>query len=420
MSRAQLHDAWMDDPDLGLRSGSVALRGVERSPTARQIRGTAALTPAAVIVICAVGLTILGLTILFSASAGFAQGPYYYLLKQCVGVALATLVCLVTSRINLDWLRRYVWVFAIGIGLLLAAVLIPGLGIEVNGSRRWLGYGGLRLQVSEFAKLGLVFCLAHYLALNQTRIGEFKRGFLIPVAITLGTAGLVVLEPDYGTAALVVAAGLLLLFLAGAKWRYILTTGAAVLAGFTLLVLNNPNRLYRLLSFLDVEGNKQEGTYQLYQALAAFAAGGVDGVGLGQGRQQLHYLPEAHTDFILAVVAEELGLWFTMGIVVVYTVIFIAGLMHLRKAPNLFQFLLVAGAVLLICLQAIINLGVVTGLFPTKGMSLPFLSAGLSNLVLMAMLVGVIINTQRAWPRAAWAVCAGQRELSNRRQKGGL
>jgi len=358
--------------------------------------------------ICAVGLTILGLTILFSASMGFAQGPYYYLLKQCVGVVLATLVCLVTSRINLDWLRRYVWVLAVGVGLLLVAVLIPRIGIEVNGSRRWLGIGGLRLQISEFAKLGLVFCLAHYLALNQTRIGEFKRGFLIPVAITLGTAGLVVVEPDYGTAALIVAVGLLLLFLAGAKWRYILMTGASVLAGFTLLVLNNPNRLYRFLSFLDVEGNKQEGTYQLYQALAAFAAGGVDGVGLGQGRQQLHYLPEAHTDFILAVVAEELGLWFTMGIVVVYAVIFIAGLMHLRKAPNLFQFLIVAGAVLLICLQAIINLGVVTGLFPTKGMSLPFISAGLSNLVLMAMLVGVIINTQRAWPRAALALKRGR------------
>jgi len=404
MSRAQSHDGWMDDPDLGLGAGSVTAHGslTHGQRAVRQKKGSLTpSSPAAIIVVCAVGLTILGLTILFSASMGFAQGPYYYVLKQCVGVALAALVCLVTSRINLNWLRRYVWVLAVGLGLLLVAVLIPGVGIEVNGSRRWLGLGGLRLQISEFAKLGLVFCLAHYLALNQTRIGEFKRGFLIPVGVTLGTAGLVVLEPDYGTAALVVAVGLLLLFLAGAKWRYILTTGAAVLAGFTLLVLNNPNRLYRLLSFLDVEGNKQEGTYQLYQALAAFAAGGVDGVGLGQGRQQLHYLPEAHTDFILAVVAEELGLWFTMGIVVVYAVIFIAGLMHLRKAPNLFQFLLVAGAVLLICLQAIINLGVVTGVFPTKGMSLPFISAGLSNLVLMAMLVGVIINTQRAWPRAA-------------------
>ena len=356
------------------------------------------LNPAAIIVVCAVGLTILGLTILFSASAAFAQGPYYYLSKQLMGVAIAAVVCYVTSRVNLDYSRRYVMVVAVVTGVLLILVLVPHLGISVKGSRRWLGVGPLRLQVSEFAKLAMVFCLAHYLAINQTRIDEFKRGYLMPIGIILGFAGLIVLEPDFGTAALVVAVGMLLLFLAGAKWRYILPTVAAVVLAFGVMVSNNPNRLRRLTAFLDVEGNKQGGTYQLYQALAAFAAGGTDGVGLGQGRQQLNYLPEAHTDFILAVVAEEIGLWFTMGIVVVFTVIFIAGIIHLRRAPNLFQFLLVAGCLLMICLQAIINLGVVTGIFPTKGMSLPFISAGLSNLLLMAMLIGIIINTQRAWP----------------------
>ena len=358
------------------------------------------LNPAAVIVVCAVGLTILGLTILFSASASFAQGPYYYLSKQVIGVAMAAVVCYVTSKVDLDYARRYVWVIAGVMVLLLVLVLIPHVGLEVKGSRRWLGVGPLRLQVSEFAKLAMVFCLAHYLALNQTRIGEWKRGYVIPIGIVLGFAGLIILEPDFGTAALVVAVGMGLLFLAGAKWRYILPTVGAVLLMFAVLVIHNPNRLYRLTAFLDVEGNKQGGTYQLYQALAAFAAGGTDGVGLGQGRQQLNYLPEAHTDFILAVVAEELGLWFTMGIVVIFFIIFIAGLVHLRRAPNLFQFLLVAGCIMLICLQAIINLGVVTGVFPTKGMSLPFISAGLSNLLLMSMLIGVIINTQRAWPRA--------------------
>jgi cell division protein FtsW len=356
------------------------------------------LNPAAIIVVCAVGLTILGLTILFSASAAFAQGPYYYLSKQLMGVAIAAVVCYVTSRVNLDYSRRYVMVVAVVTGVLLILVLVPHLGISVKGSRRWLGVGPLRLQVSEFAKLAMVFCLAHYLAINQTRIDEFKRGYLMPIGIILGFAGLIVLEPDFGTAALVVAVGMLLLFLAGAKWRYILPTVAAVVLAFGVMVSNNPNRLRRLTAFLDVEGNKQGGTYQLYQALAAFAAGGTDGVGLGQGRQQLNYLPEAHTDFILAVVAEEMGLWFTMGIVVVFTVIFIAGIIHLRRAPNLFQFLLVAGCLLMICLQAIINLGVVTGIFPTKGMSLPFISAGLSNLLLMAMLIGIIINTQRSWP----------------------
>ena len=352
--------------------------------------------PATVIVVCALGLTFLGLTILFSASAWFKQGPYYYLNKQVVGVVAAAVLCFVVSRINLDYARRYAWWIAGALGVLLFLVLIPHIGIEVKGSRRWLGIGALRLQVSEFAKLGLVFCLAHYLALNQTRIGEFKRGYAIPLGITFGFAGLVVLEPDFGTAALMIAVGLVMLFLAGARWRYILPTIAFVGAAFSLLVIFTPNRLRRMMEFLS-----EEKSYQLRQALAAFAAGGTDGSGLGQGRQQLSYLPEAHTDFIFSVVGEELGLICTLGVVAVFTVIFIAGLVHLRRAPNMFQFLLVLGCVLLICVQAIVNLGVVTGVFPTKGMSLPFISAGLSNLLLMGMLVGVILNTQRTWGRAA-------------------
>jgi cell division protein FtsW len=187
-----------------------------------------------------------------------------------------------------------------------------------------------------------------------------------------------------------------LLFLAGAKWRYIVPTVALVGGLFSVAVIHNPNRLRRMTEFLS-----EDKSYQLRQGLAAFAAGGVEGAGLGQGRQQLSYLPEAHTDYIFSVVGEELGLVFTMGVVLTFTTILIAGLVHLRRAPNLFHFLLVLGCVLLICVQAIINLGVVTGVFPTKGMSLPFISAGLSNLLLMGMLLGVILNTQRTWGRAA-------------------
>ena len=366
-------------------------------------RASLFVNPAALIAVCCIGLTILGLTILFSASASFRQGPYFYLNKQLIGVFLAGVVCFVASRVNLDYARRYAWWIA-GITLfLLALVLIPQIGIEVKGSRRWLGLGPVRVQVSEFAKLGLVFCLAHYLALNQTRISELTRGYLYPLAIIGAFAGLIVLEPDFGTAALVVIVGLTMLFLAGAKWRYIVPTVVLVVSAFTILVVNNPNRLRRFLAFLDVEGNKQSGTYQLYQALAAYAAGGTDGAGLGQGRQQLNFLPEAHTDFIFAVIGEELGLWFTLGVVVVFAVIFVAGLVHLRRAPNLFHFLLVVGCLMLICLQAIVNLGVVTGVFPTKGMSLPFISAGLSNLLLMGLLVGIFLNTQRTWGRAVLA-----------------
>jgi len=359
------------------------------------------LNPAMVIVVCAIALSFLGLTILFSASASYKQGPYYYLNKQLTGVVIATVLAFVVSRIDLESMRRYVWVIG-GVSVLaLLLVLIPHLGITVKGSRRWLGFGAMRLQVSEFAKLAMVFCLAHYLTLNQTRINEFKRGYLFPLAIVGAYAGLILLEPDFGTAALALVIGLILLFLAGAQWRYIVPTVAAAAMAFTVLVIHNPNRLRRFVAFLDVEGNKSAGTYQLYQSLAAFAAGGTGGAGLGQGRQQINFLPEAHTDFIFAVVGEELGLWFTLGVVVLFTLIFIAGLIHLRRAPNMFQFLLVTGCLLLVCLQAIINLGVVTGVFPTKGMSLPFISAGLSNLLLMGLLVGIIVNTQRSWPRSA-------------------
>lgn len=353
-------------------------------------------------IVAALCLTTLGLTILFSASAWFKQGPYFYLNKQIMGVLGAVTVGFVVSRINLDYARRYAWWIAGFIGLLLVLVLIPHVGIEVKGSKRWLGYGSVRLQISEFAKVGLVFCLAHYLAINQSRIGELRRGYLYPLALIGGFAGLVVKEPDFGTAALMMAVGIVLLFLAGAKWRYIIPTVGLVLGAFAVLVLNNANRLHRLMEYLS-----EEKSYQLRQALVAYAMGGVEGLGLGQGRQQLSYLPEAHTDFIFSVIGEELGLVFTMSVVVLFATMLVCGLLHLRRAPNLFHFLLVGGCVLLISIQAIINIGVVTGVFPTKGMSLPFISAGLSNLLLMGILLGVIWNTHRTWGRAALPVRVG-------------
>ena len=377
----------------------------ERS--AESFRARSIANPVAVVLVCAIGLTFLGLTILFSASVSLKQDPYFYLDKQVLGVVAAGMLCFLASRIILDYARRAsVGVAAVAL-VLLVLVLIPHLGVSVKGSRRWLGYGVARLQVSEFAKLAMVFCMAHYLALNQTRIGDFKRGYLYPLGIIGAFTGLILLEPDFGTAALTLSVGLILLFLAGAKWRYVLPTIGLSAAAFAMLVANNPNRLRRFTAFMDVEGNRQGGTYQLYQSLEAFAAGGIGGAGLGQGRQQINFLPEAHTDFIFAVVGEELGMWFTLAVVAVFAVMFVAWLAHLRRAPNLFHFLLAAGCLLLMCLQSIINLGVVTGVLPTKGMSLPFISAGLSNLLLMGLLVGILLNTQRTWGRAGLRKGAG-------------
>ena len=373
------------------------------------VHGRFIVNPAAIITVCAIGLAALGITILFSATVSFKQGPYSYLNKQIIGLVLAMVVAFMVSRINLENTRRYVWILG-GVSVLsLMLVLVPHLGISVKGSRRWLGFGILRFQVSEFAKIAMVFCLAHYLAINQTKIGDLKRGYIYPLILIGLFAGLIILEPDFGTSALTLVVGLVLLFLAGAKWRYILPTVALAVAGFAVMVIHNPNRLRRFTAFLDVEGHRDAGTYQLWQSLSAFAVGGTDGAGLGQGRQQMNFLPEAHTDFIFAVIGEELGLWFTLGVVVVFIIMFIAGVIHLCRAPNLFQFLLVTGCILMICLQAIINLGVVTGLLPTKGMSLPFISAGLSNLLLMGVLIGIIVNTQRAWSRPG--LNAGRRSM---------
>lgn len=357
------------------------------------------ITPASVIVVCVVALVSIGLVVLFSASSPIKGGPYAYLYKQFIFLAVAIAAGWVVAIVDLEQLRKFAWVVGVLALVALLFVLIPGIGIKVNGARRWIGFGGVRLQVSEFAKLAMVFSLAHYLALNQSKLHDLLRGFIIPLGWIGLFSGLIILEPDFGAAFLIGTIGVVLLFLAGARLKYLLPAIGSLLVLFALLVLFNPLRLQRVLSFLDPEANRQGTGYQPWQAMLAFAAGGVDGVGLGNGRQQNAFLPEAHTDYIFAIMGEEMGLIFTLIVVILFVTIFVAGLLHVRRAPNLFQFLLVTGAILLICLQAIINLGVVTSLLPSKGMALPFISAGGSNLLLMGLLVGVIINSARTWER---------------------
>jgi cell division protein FtsW len=352
--------------------------------------------PVAVILVCVAFLCTLGLIAVFSATA-FKSSTFFW--KQVLGLGLALGAGYFVSRLDLEYCRRYTWLIALGIFGLLLLVAIPGVGISVNGSRRGLGLGPIRFQVSELAKIGVVLVMAHYLALSQSMMSDLKRGFIIPLALIGLVAGPIMLQPDFGTTALVGAVGLVVLFLAGARWLYISISVAGMAGLFALAIAITPNRLARFTAFLDVEGNKQAGTYQVYQSFLGFASGGLSGAGLGQGRQQIYFLPEAHTDFIFAVVGEELGLICTLATVLAFLVLFVCGMLHLRRAPNQFQFLLVAGGLLIIALQAIVNLGVVVGRLPTKGMSLPFVSAGMSNLVLMGIIVGLLVNTRRAWAR---------------------
>jgi len=356
------------------------------------------IPPAGVfIALIVISLTFLGLVVLFSASQAMHSDPTVLLRKQLIWLVIATLAGGFAMVVNLTALRDYAYVLTGGAVLLLVLVLIPGIGVTVNGAQRWIDCGPMRLQVSEIGKLGLLFMMAHYLAANRRNLDDALRGFIIPCGMLAVICGLIIIEPDYGTAFLCGAVGGIMLYLAGLRLKFLIPTALAALTLFSVAVYHDPVRLRRITSFLDVEGNRSDSSYQLWQGILAFGAGGVQGVGLGAGRQQMSFLPEAHTDFIFAIVGEELGLVFTLGVVVLFMTLFFVGVLQLKRAPDLYQYLLIMGALLFVTLQALINIGVVTGCLPTKGMSLPFISYGGSNLVFMFVLTGIILNGFRSW-----------------------
>ncbi|MBC2608197.1 FtsW/RodA/SpoVE family cell cycle protein [Pelagicoccus albus] len=363
-----------------------------------QIGHSGVLNPAAVVLACAAILTILGVTILFSASLHIHKSsPYYFIEKQAMWIGLTLLVGLVIQLVNLDWIRRFVWFgYAVGIGLLLL-VFIPGIGTTINGSRSWVRLGPIGFQVAELAKIGFVFFIAHYFSVIRSDNQKFFRGFIYPSIGMAVYIGLVIAQPDLGTALIYVMVAVGLLYLAGVKLLYLVPSVTAGLAGVVGLIYNDAERWSRLTAFWNMEAEKAGDAYQGWQALLAFGAGGIDGVGLGNGRQQQSFLPEAHNDFIFAVIGEELGMIATLAVVVAYFVLFVAGILHIRKAPNTYQYLLAAGSVLMISVQSILNLGVVTGVLPTTGLPLPFISYGGSNFLTMGIFVAIILNTSMAW-----------------------
>ena len=344
-------------------------------------------------------LTVLGIIILFSASQAMHSNPVALLKKQMLWLVLGCIIGCFVFKLDLERIRPFIPIISGAALLLLALVLIPGVGVKVNGAQRWLDFGVMRLQVSEIGKIGLLFCLAHYLAINRRSLDAWKEGYIFPFALLGLFVGLIFLEPDYGTAFLCGLVGCVLFYVSGMKLRYLLPTAGLALLLFCIAIVLNPERLSRITSFLDVESNRSDSGYQLWQGIIAFGVGGVEGVGLGSGQQQMSFLPEAHTDFIFSIIGEELGLFFSMGVVILFLTLFILVLFQLKYAPNLYQYLLVLGALLMVEFQALINIGVVTGCLPTKGMSLPFISYGGSNLVLMFVLIGLILNCLCHWSK---------------------
>ena len=390
---------------------------------------------AGIVVFIALALVTFGLVVQTSAgqymreSMRMAHDPLYTFRMQFLYLVPAVASGVFFARANLDFLRRYAWwiLAAAALLLLCARFAIPGVtifgatfpGVEVNGSWRWINLGVLRLQASDPAKIALVLALAHYLAgaqrflqndkiewfrrrgifLMPTRaaLADFLNGFLKPCLIVGLVCGLVALGPDLGTMALCAAVGLLMLFLSGGRLRYLVPVILLGVSAFSVVVYFWPNRLARVLAFLDPEGTKLQEGYQLWQALVGFGCGGVNGSGLGDGVQYRYFLPEAHTDFVFAVVGEEFGFVRSASVVCMFFALFFFVCRRLRRIPDVYYFNLCFGAMLFIVLQSLINMCVVTGMLPTKGMSLPFISYGGSNLVVMFSLVGIIVNAMRNW-----------------------
>lgn len=346
-------------------------------------------------------LLSLGMVMLYSSS--MTQVGAHYLVKQLIWGAFGFLGCLAAAALDYRVLKKLTWlVFGLSV-VLLAIVLVPHVGqddggfraIKAGGARRWLGFGPARFQPSELGKLALILAMAWYGERFQRQMPTFKKGILVPSIFSGLILGLIFVEPDRGTTILLAAVIAGMLLIAGVKWKYFvppIVTGAALIA---VSLWNDPMRMRRIFSWLYLEEHKSGPGYQAYQAMLALGSGGWFGLGLGNGRQKQGFVPEHHTDFILSIIGEELGLIATLLVVAAFVVLVLCGIYIAYRARDTFGLLLGFGITLLIGLQAAINIGVVTSALPNKGLPLPFISYGGSNLLLMMTCVGLLLSIAR-------------------------
>jgi cell division protein FtsW len=347
------------------------------------------------LVTCAGGLLTLGLVMLFSAGMTI-DGERYPVMPAAwamIGLTAALLAAVVDYR----HLKKVAWgVLAVAVGLLVAVLVV---GDEINGARRWLRIPGLTwfsFQPSEFAKLALVIALAYYGERYQRWLSGIKGGLLLPTVLVGSVLTLIFLEPDWGTTILLAAVSGIMLLVAGVRWLHWLPVGLSGLAGLAFLLVHNQTRMRRVLGWLDLEANKElPGGYQTWQSILALGSGGWTGVGLGGGMQKYGYVPFHESDFIFPVIGEELGLVCTLSVVAAFVVVLLCGVYIAWHARDTFGMLLGTGLAFLIGLQAFINIAVVTNVLPNKGLPLPFISRGGSNLVVMLVCIGLLVSIAR-------------------------
>lgn len=341
----------------------------------------------------------IGFVMVYSSSAvrGYIQydDPYHYLKMEMLWVTMGLVAMYISMAVDLRWVRKFAKPALIAAIILLIAVKIPGIGRRVNGADRWIGLGPMSIQPSEVIKLSMVLMMSHLLALNPHKIESFRKGVLPILGLMGVVAGLIMLQPDLGTTLVIAATTFFMLIAAGARASHIMALAGTGLGLVVAAIAAAPYRMRRIFAFLDPWADPLGNGYQTIQALLALGPGGLFGLGLGQSRQKFLYLPENHTDFIFAMVGEELGFVGASLVVLIFFLFAWRGFRVAMRAPDAFMGFLAVGLTAMISIQAMINMGVVSGVLPVTGITLPFISYGGTSLVFTMIGVGVLLNISR-------------------------
>ena len=344
-------------------------------------------------------LICVGIVMIYSSSSIYAAEKYkdsFFFFKRhlvflFVGAALAFLMMCIDYR-KLQEISKPLLAVAF---FLLVLVLIPGIGREVSGAQRWFRYKFISFQPSELAILAVIIYVADFICRKDNFIRDFRKGFLPPMLVLGGVSLLILIQPDLGTTISVSLVVITMVFVAGTRLSYLLSLFLASIPALYILIFRVAYRRMRIMAFLNPWLDPKGSGFQIIQSQVALGSGGIFGVGLGHSRQKLFYLPAAHTDFIFSIIGEELGLLGTLSIIILFIIFIQQGIKIIKNAPNKFGYFLSLGLVLMICLRAVINIGVSCGLLPTKGLPLPFISYGGSSLMFDMVAVGILLNIAR-------------------------
>jgi cell division protein FtsW len=344
-------------------------------------------------------LICIGIVMIYSTSSIYAWEKYkdsfFFLKRHLLFLAIGLVLTFLVMGMDYRRLGKFAKPMVLVSLALLVLVLIPGIGREVAGARRWFRFKFISFQPSEFANLALIIYIAGFISRKTEQIKTFWKGFIAPVSV-LGLAVLLILvQPDLGTAVALAAVVFIMLFVARVRLAYLLSVILTSLPLLVTLILIAPYRKARILAFINPWSDPKGSGFQIIQSQVALGSGGIFGVGLGHSRQKLFYLPAAHTDFIFSIIGEELGLLGTLGVIILFVIFIQQGLKVMKNAPDKFGYFLALGLVSMICFKAAVNIGVSCGLLPTKGLPLPFISYGGSSFIFDMISVGILMNIAR-------------------------